>query len=233
MSTNKGPNARALVEPLSLDSHTLEDSDLSALSLSHSNEQYTSNDFEAFANIQAELDCMNAEEVMAADDDRIVIRQNIETDTVPDVEMTEVSDQVQSEHVYTMANQNNQNIVFQTKPALQRVPVSAVQVMRCIEFYDVVDHQDLSHVNRLSDEAKRLPNHSEPIDHDSITRERAGYQSDPQDIAPTDSFGRAVTVLGADSHNWQICGWKRRSDTVESTCQVYRDNQFVGEHHDQ
>ncbi|KAH0954715.1 hypothetical protein HN011_007734 [Eciton burchellii] len=129
MSTNKGQNARALVEPLALDSRSLEDSDLSALSLSHTNEQYTSNDFEAFANIQAELDCMNAEEVMAGDDDRIVIRRNIETETiVPDVEMTEVSEQVQTEHIYTMANQNNQNIVFQTKPTLQRVPVSAVQV---------------------------------------------------------------------------------------------------------
>jgi hypothetical protein len=133
MSTNKGQNARALVEPLALDSRSLEDSDLSALSLSHTNEQYTSNDFEAFANIQAELDCMNAEEVMAGDDDRIVIRRNIETETiVPDVEMTEVSEQVQTEHIYTMANQNNQNIVFQTKPTLQRVPVSAVQVMFCI-----------------------------------------------------------------------------------------------------
>ncbi|RLU26383.1 hypothetical protein DMN91_000177 [Ooceraea biroi] len=129
MSTNKGQNARALVEPLALDSRTLEDSDLSALSLSHTSEQYTSNDFEAFANIQAELDCMNAEEVMAAEDDRILVKQNIETETiVPDVEMTEVSEQAQIENVYTMANQNNQNIVFQTKPTLQRVPVSAVQV---------------------------------------------------------------------------------------------------------
>lgn len=128
MSTNKGQNARALVEPLALDSRTLGDSDLSALSLSHGNEQYTSNDFEEFANIQAEFECMNSEGVMT-DDDRIIIEQNVETDTiVPDVEMTEISEQVQAEHIYTMANQNNQNIVFQTKPTLQRVPVSAVQV---------------------------------------------------------------------------------------------------------
>lgn len=129
MSTNKGQNVRALVEPLALDSRTLGDSDLSALSLSHSSEQYTSNDFEEFANIQAELECMNSEGVMT-DDDRIIIERNVETDTiVPDVEMTEISEQVQAEHVYTMANQNSQNIVFQTKPTLQRVPVSAVQVM--------------------------------------------------------------------------------------------------------
>lgn len=135
MSTNKGQNARALVEPLALDSRVLGDSDLSALSLSHNSEQYSSNDFEAFANIQAELECMNAEEVMSTDDDRIVIEQNIETDTiVPDVEMTDISEQVQAEHVYTMANQNSQNIVFQTKPTLQRVPVSAVQVTLLISF---------------------------------------------------------------------------------------------------
>lgn len=128
MSTNKGQNARALVEPLALDSRTLGDSDLSALSLSHSGEQYTSNDFEEFANIQAEFECMNSEGVMT-DDDQIIIERNVETDTiVPDVEMTEISEQVQAEHIYTMANQNSQNIVFQTKPTLQRVPVSAVQV---------------------------------------------------------------------------------------------------------
>ncbi|XP_077271965.1 protein lin-54 homolog isoform X1 [Temnothorax americanus] len=127
MSANKGQNARALVEPLGLDSRTLGDGDLSALSLSHGSEQYTSNDFEEFANIQAELECMNSEGVMT-DDERIIIERNVETDMVPDVEMTEISEQVRTEHIYTMANQNSQNIVFQTKPTLQRVPVSAVQV---------------------------------------------------------------------------------------------------------
>jgi len=130
MSTNKGQNARALVEPIALDSRTLGDNDLSALSLSHNSEQYTSNDFDAFANIQAELECMNADEVMTAADDRIIIERNVETETiVPDVEMTEISEQVQAEHVYTTANQSNQNVVFQTKPTLQRVPASAVQVI--------------------------------------------------------------------------------------------------------
>lgn len=129
MSTNKGQTVRALVEPLALDSRTLGDGDLSALSLTHNNEQYASNDFEAFANIQAELECMNAEETIPADDDQIIIARDIETETVPDVEMTEISEQMQAEHIYTMANQNSQNIVFQTKPTLQRVPVSAVQVI--------------------------------------------------------------------------------------------------------
>ncbi|KOC67673.1 Protein lin-54 like protein [Habropoda laboriosa] len=130
MSVNKGQNARALVEPLALDSRTLGDGDLSALSLSHNNEQYSSNDFEAFANIQAELECMNAEEVMTTEEEHIIIERNIETETiVPDVEMTEVSEQAQEEHIiYTTANQNNQNIVFQTKPTLQRLPASTVQV---------------------------------------------------------------------------------------------------------
>ncbi|XP_012144399.1 protein lin-54 homolog isoform X1 [Megachile rotundata] len=130
MSVNKGQNARALVEPLALDSRTFGDGDLSALSLSHNNEQYSSNDFEAFANIQAELECMNAEEVMTTDEEHIIIERNIETETiVPDVEMTEISEQVEEEHIiYTTANQNNQNIVFQTKPTLQRLPTSTVQV---------------------------------------------------------------------------------------------------------
>ncbi|CAL7951710.1 unnamed protein product [Xylocopa violacea] len=130
MSVNKGQNVRALVEPIALDSRTLGDGDLSALSLTHNNEQYSSNDFEAFANIQAELECMNAEEVITEDDDRIIIERNVETETiVPDVEMTEVPEQVQEEQIiYTTANQNNQNIVFQTKPTLQRIPASTVQV---------------------------------------------------------------------------------------------------------
>ncbi|XP_015180563.1 PREDICTED: protein lin-54 homolog isoform X3 [Polistes dominula] len=130
MSLNKGHNARALVEPLALDSRTLGDGDLSALTLSHSNEQYSSNDFEAFANIQAELDCMDAEEVMATDEEQVMIEQNIESENiVPDVEMSDVSEQIQAEEiVFTSASQNNQNILFQTKPSLQRIPVSAVQV---------------------------------------------------------------------------------------------------------
>ncbi|KAG7208611.1 hypothetical protein KM043_014819 [Ampulex compressa] len=133
MSVDKGQNARALVEPLALDSRTLGDGDLSALSLSHNTEQYTSNDFEAFANIQAELECMNAEEVMTTDEDQIIIKRSVETETiVPDVEMTEVSEQVQAENIiYTTANQNNQNIMFQTKPMLQRVPVSTVKSNVC------------------------------------------------------------------------------------------------------
>ncbi|XP_043490437.1 protein lin-54 homolog isoform X2 [Polistes fuscatus] len=134
MSLNKGHNARALVEPLALDSRTLGDGDLSALTLSHSNEQYSSNDFEAFANIQAELECINAEEVMATDEEQVMIEQNIEAGTiVPDVEMSDVSEQIQAEEiVFTSASQNNQNIIFQTKPSLQRVPVSAVQVKQNI-----------------------------------------------------------------------------------------------------
>ncbi|XP_012278286.1 protein lin-54 homolog isoform X2 [Orussus abietinus] len=129
MSVNKTQGARALVEPLALDSRTLGDNDLSALSLSHNAEQYTSNDFEAFANIEAELECMNAEEVMTREGDQLVIERNEEETIVPDVEMTDVSDEVREEQIiYTAANQNSQNIIFQTKPTLQRVPVSAIQV---------------------------------------------------------------------------------------------------------
>lgn len=129
MSVNKGQNSRALVEPIALDSRTLGDGDLSALSLSHSNEQYSSNDFDEFANIQAELECINADEVMTTDEEHIIIERNIESETiVPDVEMADVSEQAQEHIIYTTANQNNQNIVFQTKPTLQRLPASSVQV---------------------------------------------------------------------------------------------------------
>lgn len=171
MSTNKGQNVRALVEPIALDSRTLGDSDLSALSLSHNSEQYSSNDFDAFANIQAELECMNAEEVMSTDDDRIVVERNIETDTiVPDVEMTDISEQVQTEHVYTMANQNSQNIVFQTKPTLQRVPVSAVQVTLLISYAAI--RKTILYLfviySTFSGEAECLPNYTESINYDSV-----------------------------------------------------------------
>ncbi|XP_024937498.1 protein lin-54 homolog isoform X2 [Cephus cinctus] len=129
MSVNKGHGARALVEPLALDSRTLGDSDLSALSLSNNAEQYSSNDFETFANIQAELECMNAEEVMTTDEEHIVIERNVDNETIiPDVEMPDVSDVQPEQILYTAANQNTQNIIFQTKPTLQRVPVSTIQV---------------------------------------------------------------------------------------------------------
>lgn len=222
MSSNKGQNARALVEPLALDSRTLGDSDLSALSLSHSSEQYTSNDFEEFANIQAEFECMNSEGVMT-DDDRIIIERNIETDTiVPDVEMTEISEQVQAEHVYTMANQNSQNIVFQTKPTLQRVPVSAVQVM-FRSFNAMLKHYVPFTITSSSDEANCLPDYTEPVDYDSVACKWTRHQPNSEDISPTDSFGRTIAVFSTDFNYWQICGWQCRSVKDHTTCQVYCD----------
>lgn len=130
MSANKGSGARALAEPVGLDSRSFTDGDIGTLTLSNSTEQYTSNDFEAFASIQAELECMNAEEVISTEDNSIVIEQSTESETnVPDVEMTDVSEDVQSEQIiYTTPNQSGQNIRFQTKPTLQRVPITAVQV---------------------------------------------------------------------------------------------------------
>ncbi|XP_046734294.1 protein lin-54 homolog [Diprion similis] len=130
-ASNKSPGARALVEPLALDSRTLSDGDFSALSLSHSSEQYSNNDFEALASIQAEFECMNAEEVMTTDDETMLLDRSIEsTTTASDIEMTDLSDNAQPEQITysSSANQNSQNIVFQTKPTLQRVPVSAIQV---------------------------------------------------------------------------------------------------------
>lgn len=132
MSGNKGQSMRALVEPVALDSRTLSDGDLSALSLSHNVEQYASNDFETYTSISGELECMNAEEVMTTDEEHVVIERESEPDVesvLPDVEMSEVTEEVQTEQIiYTTANQNNQNMIFQTKPTLQRVPVSTLQV---------------------------------------------------------------------------------------------------------
>lgn len=101
---------------------SLGDGDLATLALATSSERYSSSDFETLEDIQAELECMNAEEVITS--------QEEEAETIiPDIEMTDLSSsEVQSEQiVYTTANQNNQNVIFQTKPTLQRVPVSAMQ----------------------------------------------------------------------------------------------------------
>ena len=134
MSGSKGQSIRALVEPVALDSRNLGDGDLSALTLSHSSEQYSSNDFEAYTTISGELECMNAEEVMTTDEEHVVIERETEAESesvLPDIEMTDVSEEVQSEQIiYTTANQSNQNLIFQTKPTLQRVPVSSIQVAK-------------------------------------------------------------------------------------------------------
>ena len=122
MSGNKGSGARALAEPMSLDSRTFGEGDFS-----HTSEQYTSNDFDTFASIEAELECMEAEEVISTEDDGIAIEQTIENETeVQDVEMAE---DIQSEQIiFTSPNQAGSNVRFQTKPTLQRIPITAVQV---------------------------------------------------------------------------------------------------------
>ncbi|KAK0179600.1 hypothetical protein PV327_005338 [Microctonus hyperodae] len=127
MATNKTSETGALAEPINI-----ADGDINTLSLSHSSEQYSSSDYEAFASIEAELECMNAEEVTTTEEESILLEETIEEteeNTNQDVEMTDVSEVVQNEEIiYTTANHANQNIVFQTKPTLQRVPISAVQV---------------------------------------------------------------------------------------------------------
>ena len=115
MSVNKA----ALVESLG-------DGDLATLALATNTERFPSSDFETLEDIQAELECMNAEEVITSTEH---VEEEPET-IIPDIEMTDISTpEVQSEQIiYTTANQNNQNVIFQTKPTLQRVPVSAMQV---------------------------------------------------------------------------------------------------------
>ncbi|XP_043276542.1 protein lin-54 homolog isoform X2 [Venturia canescens] len=129
MAGNKGTSARALAEPIGLDSRNFSDGDLSALSLSHNAEQYASNDFETLASIQAELECMNAEEVISTEDDPGTVEQNTETESaVSDVEMTDVSEEIQPEATtFETQRHPSQNVIFQTKPSLQRVPITAVQ----------------------------------------------------------------------------------------------------------
>lgn len=127
MAGKQGSSARALAEPIGLDSRSFGDADLSALSLSNSAEQFGSNDFEEFANIQAELVCMNTEEVISTEDDAGAAELNTEMESaVSDVEMTDVSEETQAET--TFAEQTSQNIIFQTKPSLQRVPMTTVQM---------------------------------------------------------------------------------------------------------
>nr|CAD7403972.1 unnamed protein product [Timema cristinae] len=53
---------RAIVETLGLDGSVLGDGDFSALSLSHSNDQYTSSELERLVNIQAELEELSTAE---------------------------------------------------------------------------------------------------------------------------------------------------------------------------
>ncbi|XP_003424108.1 protein lin-54 homolog isoform X1 [Nasonia vitripennis] len=127
MSVNKGQSTRTLVEPVTLGSQTLTDTELSALTLASTEGQYTSSDYETLANIEAELECMNAEEVMTTEEDNTVIMEGIETETIiPDVEMADISQEVHNEQIiYTTAHQSSQNLILQTKPTLQRVPTSS------------------------------------------------------------------------------------------------------------
>ena len=134
MSVNKSQSSRTLVEPVALGSQMLTDTELSSLALSHNVEQYSS-DYETMANIEAELECMNAEEVMTTEASHTVIVEGGETETIiPDVEMAEVPQEIQTEQIiYTTANQSTQNLILQTKPTLQRVPsTTAVQVCICV-----------------------------------------------------------------------------------------------------
>lgn len=132
---SKGQGSGAVVEPVALGSQTFTDTELSSLALSQ-DEQYTSNDYETLASIEAQLECMNAEEVITTEEEEAhtIITECEETETivpdVEDVEMTEVPQEVESQEViYTTANQSNQNLILQTKPTLQRLPTtSTVQV---------------------------------------------------------------------------------------------------------
>lgn len=134
MSTNKNQNSRAVVEPVALGSQTLTDTELSSLTLAHSNEQFGSSDYE-FASIEAELESMNAEEVTTTEETvHTVIEECMEPEAesiLPDVEMSESQEEQPMEQIiYTTATPSiNQNMILQTKPTLQRVPsATAAQV---------------------------------------------------------------------------------------------------------
>ncbi|XP_011505901.1 PREDICTED: protein lin-54 homolog isoform X2 [Ceratosolen solmsi marchali] len=91
MSLNKNQGSRTVVEPVALGSQTLSDTELSSLTLTHSGEQYAANDYETLANIEAELECMNAEEVMTTEEENsTIIEVNNENDALlSDVVLTD------------------------------------------------------------------------------------------------------------------------------------------------
>lgn len=122
MSSTNTSGVRALVEPL------IPDTELSSLSIS--NDQYTAAELETFVGIEAELECMNAEEVMTTEEDIIPLSHQEDPQTiVTDVDMADISEVASEQIIYTTAAQTPQNPVrFQTKPTLQRVPITAVQV---------------------------------------------------------------------------------------------------------
>jgi hypothetical protein len=133
MSLNQSQGSRTVVEPVALGSQTLSDNELSSLTLSHTGEPYDSNDYETLANIEAELECMNAEEVMTTQEEtnNIITMNNENESILPEVMMSDGQPQeVQTEQIiYTTANQSSQNLILQTKPTLQRVPsTTSVQV---------------------------------------------------------------------------------------------------------
>ena len=137
MSLNKSQNSRTVVEPVALGSQTLTDTELSSLTLTHSNEPFGSSDYE-FASIEAELESMNAEEVTTTEEAvHTVIHESMEAESIlPDVEMTETEEEQTMEPIiYTTAPSVNQSMVLQTKPTLQRVPSStAAQVCQLTVF---------------------------------------------------------------------------------------------------
>lgn len=135
MSVNKSQNSRTVVEPVALGSQTLSDSELSSLTLAHSTDQFGSSDYEAYASLEAELESMQAEEVITSEDHTIIEESGVEIEPetiIPDVEMTDVSDEPQQfeQIIYTTAAPSvNQNLILQTKPTLQKVPATtAAQV---------------------------------------------------------------------------------------------------------
>ncbi|XP_034950242.1 protein lin-54 homolog isoform X2 [Chelonus insularis] len=178
MATNKSSESEALVETISLG-----DNELGTLSLSQNSEQYSSSDYEAFASIEAELDCMNAEEVTTTEEEIITLEEHVETEIIgPDIEMTDVSEEKTKRLTYSTANQSNQNVVFQTKPTLQKVPISAVQIKpamtqptqtQSIMIVSPAGGQGTSQILKISHPPSASPGQLQSIAHSLITAKSA------------------------------------------------------------
>ncbi|KAL0108772.1 hypothetical protein PUN28_014127 [Cardiocondyla obscurior] len=180
---------------------------------------------------------MNSEGGMT-DDDR-----NVETDTtVPDVEMTDISEQVQAEHVYTMANQSSQNIVFQTKPTLQRVPVSVqmkpnVQTTQSqsIMIVSPASGQGTSQILKISHPPTASAEQLQSLAQTLITGKSADGSivqlktTQPKSIATTSASGN-ITISNVQNVKISQPTLKRTTQNVSQGRNVYTKMILTGSH---
>ncbi|XP_058795737.1 protein lin-54 homolog isoform X2 [Phymastichus coffea] len=200
MSASKNQSSRTVVEPVALTSQNMSDTELSSLTLSHTGEQYVSSDYETLTNIEAELECMNAEEVMATEETHTVIEEMTESETIlPDVEMTEVPTEVQTEQIiYTTAASATQNMILQTKPTLQKIKpnvTQSAQQSQSIMIVSPASGQGASQILKISHPASASPNQLQTLAQSII----AGKSPDGSivQIRSTPTGAKAIAAKGS------------------------------------